>query len=70
MNTSFITYSCQDYENKESNEKLENTAIAFGSDDCVKSIFKTNEFLRSIHIEIANVCNERCVHCYIPLQTK
>ena len=31
--------SCQDYENKESNEKLENTTIAFGSDDCVKSIF-------------------------------
>ena len=62
--------SCQDYENKESNEKLENTAIAFGSDDCVKSIFKTNEFLRSIHIEIANVCNERCVHCYIPHKYK
>lgn len=22
--------------------------------------------LRSIHVEIVNVCNEKCVHCYIP----
>lgn len=64
--------SCQDYENKKSNENdnSENTTIAFNTDDCVKSIFKTNEFLRSIHIEIANACNERCVHCYIPHKYK
>ena len=24
------------------------------------------DFLRSLHIEIANTCNERCIHCYIP----
>lgn len=29
------------------------SAIASGTDDCVKSMFKQNEFLRSIHIEIA-----------------
>lgn len=46
------------------------SAIASGTDDCVKSMFKQNEFLRSIHIEIANACNERCVHCYIPHEYK
>lgn len=63
---------CQDYGNKEliENDNSENIAIAFNSDDCVKNIFKTNEFLRSIHIEIANTCNERCVHCYIPHKYK
>lgn len=29
-----------------------------------------NEFLRSIHIEIADACNERCIHCYIPHECK
>ena len=28
------------------------------------------DFLRSLHIEIANTCNERCVHCYIPHKSK
>lgn len=46
------------------------TSTVTSSDDCVKSVFKTSEFLRSIHIEIANICNERCVHCYIPHKRK
>lgn len=29
-----------------------------------------NEFLRSIHIEIADTCNECCIHCYIPNKCK
>ena len=29
-----------------------------------------NEFLRSIHIDVADACNERCVHCYIPNECK
>ena len=63
---------CWDYEEKEliENDNSENITVAFNSDDCVKNIFKTNEFLRSIHIEIANICNERCVHCYIPHKYK
>lgn len=27
-------------------------------------------FLRSIHFEIANACNERCLHCFIPEKYK
>lgn len=62
---------CRDYDNEktEDNEKQDNT-IVIGSDDCAKSVLKTNDFLRSIHIEIASACNERCVHCYIPHKYK
>ena len=39
-------------------------------ENCSKNIFSENDFLRSVHIEIANKCNERCVHCYIPHELK
>lgn len=60
----------------ETNETISNvenksdSARAINSDDCVNDIIKINELLRSIHIEIANICNERCVHCYIPHKYK
>lgn len=38
--------------------------------DCPNVEISPNDFLRSIHIEVANACNERCVHCYIPHQCK
>lgn len=31
---------------------------------------KSSDFLRSLHIEVASECNERCVHCYIPHEDK
>lgn len=64
--------SCRDYdgEKADENEKQDISVIAIGSDDCGKNVLKTNEFLRSIHIEIASACNERCVHCYIPHKYK
>lgn len=40
------------------------------TENCSKTIFSENEFLRSIHIEITSKCNERCVHCYIPHELK
>lgn len=48
----------------EENEVSENTEVIV--DNCIKNIFNQNDFLRSIHIEIVNECNERCQHCYIP----
>lgn len=39
-------------------------------DDCADNGISSNEFLRSIHIDVANACNERCVHCYIPEDCK
>lgn len=63
---------CVDCNLNVENNQLDNerSAIAINTDDCVKSIFKPDEFLRSIHIEIANACNECCVHCYIPHKYK
>ena len=40
------------------------------SSDCSKNFLNPNDLLRSLHIEIANECNERCVHCYIPHEFK
>ncbi|MFR4947914.1 PqqD family peptide modification chaperone [Thomasclavelia spiroformis] len=39
-------------------------------ENCTGDMFKQSDFLRSIHIEIASECNERCVHCYIPHKFK
>ncbi|WP_346682029.1 radical SAM protein [Megasphaera stantonii] len=41
-----------------------------GTDDCNSGEISPNEFLRSIHIEVSNACNERCIHCYIPNEYK
>lgn len=38
--------------------------------NCTGGEINPNEFLRSIHIEIADACNERCIHCYIPNERK
>lgn len=29
-----------------------------------------NDFLRSIHFDVASACNEHCVHCYVPDRCK
>lgn len=47
--------------------KYENLIV---SGECSKNIFNQNDFLRSLHIEVASECNERCVHCYIPHEDK
>ncbi len=49
------------------NSEIKNEVVV---DDCSKHIFSQNDFLRSLHIEIANECNERCLHCYIPHELK
>lgn len=51
-------------------QDIQQSISMIGSEDCIKNIFKANELLRSIHIEVANICNERCVHCYIPHEYK
>lgn len=46
------------------------TATTIVSSDCPKNFLNQNDLLRSLHIEIADECNERCVHCYIPHEYK
>lgn len=73
----FLSYGisleeCNQYEINKLKEsksfKVSNSAVSI--ENCSKDTFKQNDFLRSIHIEIANECNERCVHCYIPHEYK
>lgn len=40
------------------------------SSSCSSEELIQENILRGIHIEIANICNERCVHCYIPHKLK
>ncbi len=62
--------TCSDIDISIENPASEKTLHIINSEDCAKSVIKSNDFLRSIHIEIANACNERCVHCYIPHEYK
>lgn len=64
--------SCISQESKNTEEKLsreESKAFA-STENCTNGLIKANDFLRSIHFDITSVCNERCVHCYIPHKQK
>ncbi|MCI8341576.1 MAG: radical SAM protein [Eggerthellaceae bacterium] len=39
-------------------------------EDCAGGVMGPNDFLRSIHFDVAGACNEHCVHCYIPDECK
>lgn len=45
-------------------------ALPLNPDDCSDDLAHQDPFLRSLHIEITDRCNERCVHCYIPHEIK
>lgn len=42
----------------------------YATTDCLENTLSKNDFLRSIHIDVATACNERCIHCYIPNDCK
>lgn len=44
--------------------------LTMNDDNYLESLSAQGAFLRSLHIEIANECNERCIHCYIPHEYK
>lgn len=66
---SFEECNNSDITNTDTCENAE-TAVPIVSSDCSKNFLNQNDLLRSLHIEIANECNERCVHCYIPHEYK
>lgn len=49
--------------NERANESIDTQAF-------LAKRFGSNPFPTSIHVEIVSVCNERCVHCYIPHELK
>lgn len=44
--------------------------ITIDTQDFLDNRFDKEPQLRNIHIEITSICNERCVHCYIPHEYK
>lgn len=63
--------ACQDQELiEESDDLFEQTSTIAVAENCDKGWISENDFLRSIHFDITSVCNERCVHCYIPHECK
>ena len=64
--------TCQDWEVATLTGRLKtgSAQAVIKTENCTKELISQNDFLRSIHIEIASACNERCVHCYIPHKYK
>ena len=64
--------SCVDTNRAASIEDTEqkNGIAVVSADECEKNVINSNDFLRSIHFDITSICNERCVHCYIPHKEK
>lgn len=74
VNEGFLAFGrtkeeCINYTTAEKASKIfENAEHNF--DDKNNITLDNINFLRSVHIEIVNECNERCVHCYIPHDKK
>jgi len=57
-----------DIKNKDSSLALQH--LEKSTQDFLEEHFKGKPQLTNLHIEITSRCNERCVHCYIPHDTK
>ena len=42
----------------------------YGTQEYLENFFAQNPKMQKCQIEITSRCNERCIHCYIPHQTK
>lgn len=60
----------QEYSKIGDESEKDTTNVVMPADGCAKDVIRPSEFLRSIHFDITSVCNERCVHCYIPSKDK
>lgn len=49
---------------RQQQEEYSHTAVEM--ENRFKDQFSPNELFRYLHIELTSVCNEQCVHCYIP----
>ncbi len=62
---------CNKFNNASINDCEEMEGVpSIVSSVCSNNFLNQNDLLRSLHIEIANDCNECCVHCYIPQEYK
>ena len=61
---------CEEQERVHESDDISETGSIIKEENCEKSWISENDFLRSIHFDITSICNERCVHCYIPHKCK
>lgn len=47
-----------------------NTDTRQDTQEFLRNYFGNKPLLKSLHIEITSICNERCIHCYIPHELK
>lgn len=59
------------YENVKASEKLSSAHSKIkDTQDFFEEKFNGDPQLTNVHIEITSICNERCLHCYIPHENK
>lgn len=51
-------------------EYVQKSECSISAQDFFEKYFNGKPLLTSVHIEIISVCNERCIHCYIPHEKK
>lgn len=75
VNKGFLAFgeTKEECENYKVSEEIRKKLSLSNSEHKIKNNEKdinSTDLLRSVHIEIANECNERCIHCYIPHDKK
>lgn len=75
VNKGFLAFgeTKEECENYKVSEEIRKILSLSNSEHKIKNNEKdinSTDLLRSVHIEIANECNERCIHCYIPHDKK
>jgi radical SAM protein with 4Fe4S-binding SPASM domain len=61
-----FSYNSLEYEIRQSNISSTHIYPEKSTQDFLEEYFNGKPQLTNLHIEITSLCNERCVHCYIP----
>lgn len=61
-----FSYNLLEPEIKQKNKSTANTHLEKSTQDFLEEFFNGKPQLTNLHIEITSLCNERCIHCYIP----
>ncbi|MGB4413492.1 MAG: radical SAM protein [Paludibacter sp.] len=61
-----FSYNLLELKTGQKHNTIANTYPEKSTQDFLEEFFNGKPQLTNLHIEITSVCNERCVHCYIP----
>ena len=72
LNSGETAEECQSPHDKDNTDFLGADTVrpTINTESCDNGLISQNDFLRSIHFDITSMCNERCIHCYIPHECK